>query len=98
MVSVEQNRLFPGIEELQSSVRTLDFWLVILWKVLCLALVYLILYSFFGHLALPPNGDLFHMFAIFIFAHIVGKIVKLFGLPSLFGMLVAGEWSEHSQA
>lgn len=66
------------------------FWSLFAWKVFALAFVFLNLWAFFGFEALPPNGQYFHLFAIFIASLVCSKLSYLLNLPPLFGMILAG--------
>lgn len=89
--NVKEHR--PGrLKEFFQNLNTKPFWLYLGWKIFILALIYLNLWTFFGDQALPPNGDLFHMFMLFIAANICGQLSWVCNLPGLFGMLVAGKF------
>lgn len=83
--------MLKRLKETKEEILTLPYLRYILWLIFLLIFVYLTLVAFFNEKALPPNGDLFHMFCLFILAHLFGKIFHIINLPSLLGMLGAGK-------
>ena len=79
-----------NLKTLAHSLLSQSFWLHLAWKICIFGFIYIVILLFFIDDALPPNGNLFHMFMLFIWANICGQLAFIFNLPPLFGMLVAG--------
>lgn len=74
-----------------SLIQNVEYLFYLAWKGLALIILYLVLWAFADDDALPPSGNYFHLFMIFLTAHALGKICFLVKLPPLVGMLVAGK-------
>lgn len=79
-----------------SQIFAVSYLEFVTWKLAVLGLVFLNLWAFFGDDALPPTGSFFHLWMIFIAAHFAGKVVHLFNLPPLLGMMIAGNINKES--
>lgn len=75
-----------------SQIFAVSYLEFVTWKLIIFGLVFLNLWAFFGDDALPPYGSFFHLWMIFIAAHFAGKVVALFNLPPLLGMMIAGKY------